>query len=49
MHAHFAGDMCQDDMLIIKFDLECGVRERFFNRSFKYNGIFFWLGQDSSS
>jgi hypothetical protein len=45
MHTHFSGDVGQHLVAIFKLDAEHGVGERFYNRSFKHNGVFLRLRQ----
>lgn len=41
VHAHFAGNMRQNLMAVLEFDLEHRVRKGFENRSFKFDDVFF--------
>ena len=41
MHPHFPGYVRQNDMVVVKFDLEHGVRERFHNRPCEDDCFFF--------
>ena len=49
MHPHLSGDVGQHLVAVFEFDSKHRIRERFDNRSFEHDRVFFGLRQGGSS